>query len=494
MSRWRAEFDQHPFQSTWTALLNEVPLLSVDDQTIQTSIEELARLKKVIAYLKSLIDAVDVDITPKSVWDNFQKQAEQCLVQIRTYASNRDIAHIQNANQNTDNLLSYVKPYMVLPGDVILALSAATRAYQELIQQFMDKVRDKSNEVATTIDENFLSIKTLSTDAKSNAAAIAALKIELIDGTPDGVSTQDAIKELNDEVVLQAAAVAAYHNQLLVGGKQQSTKAQIDAAVAEIDSDSKSVNQLLETATEQFSELDAFNTKIFGKADADGKRVGGLAEELATRTSELTKFEQDQNLKHKTLFEKIESLLPGATSAGLASAYGELKNSFGDRITTNTRIFYGAVGVLPVMAFLAAIESFTLWPFAVNFAAVPTFEAILRLSLLRLPFIVPIVWLAIFASMRRSQYERLQQEYAHKEALAASYENYRTQLDKLQVPDIDTLKKDLIAKAIDAIAFNASSTLNGQHMEKMPMEHALDMVGADKAIGVLEKLKSVFKS
>jgi hypothetical protein len=45
MSRWQTEFEQHPFQEKWRVLLEEVPSLSVDDQTVLTSVQELARVK-----------------------------------------------------------------------------------------------------------------------------------------------------------------------------------------------------------------------------------------------------------------------------------------------------------------------------------------------------------------------------------------------------------------------------------------------------------------
>lgn len=77
------------------------------------------------------------------------------------------------------------------------------------------------------------------------------------------------------------------------------------------------------------------------------------------------------------------------------------------------------------------------------------------------------LWVAIFSATRRSQYERLQQEYAHKEALASSYEATRNN-SKTSVPVPEELQKELIARAIDAIAYNASATLDGKLPEKPP--------------------------
>ncbi|MNE80241.1 hypothetical protein D3C80_1767900 [compost metagenome] len=112
----------------------------------------------------------------------------------------------------------------------------------------------------------------------------------------------------------------------------------------------------------------------------------------------------------------------------------------------------------------------------------------LRTLLTRLPIVLPVVWVAIFSATRRSQYERLQQEYAHKEAFASSYESYKKQLEALQV-DEDVLQKELIAKAIDAIAFNASNTLDGKHTEKPPVYQLLEKISIEDLKKILDLAK-----
>jgi hypothetical protein len=86
----------------------------------------------------------------------------------------------------------------------------------------------------------------------------------------------------------------------------------------------------------------------------------------------------------------------------------------------------------------------------------------------------------------------LQQEYAHKEAFAKSYESYKKQLESLPGSDTEPLQKELIAKAIDAIAFNASSTLDGKHRDKMPLEQAIDVLTDGKNQSFLDRFQKFF--
>jgi hypothetical protein len=67
----------------------------------------------------------------------------------------------------------------------------------------------------------------------------------------------------------------------------------------------------------------------------------------------------------------------------------------------------------------------------------------------------------------------LRQEYAHKEAIASSYESYRRQVDALG--DVGgELRVALLGKAIEAIAKNASETLDGKHGDKVPSHDAME--------------------
>ena len=86
-----------------------------------------------------------------------------------------------------------------------------------------------------------------------------------------------------------------------------------------------------------------------------------------------------------------------------------------------------------------------------------------------LPIIAPLIWLAIFASSRRSENQRLEQEYAHKEALAKSYSSYKKQIDGLKDEDQSLLIK-LLDNAIETISKNASETLDKKHGDGTPFQ------------------------
>ncbi|GJI93258.1 hypothetical protein [Duganella hordei] len=494
MSRWDDEFRNHPFQSYWQALKSEVPKLTVDDMTIATNTQEVARLRKVIAYLDTVIEAVDPELVPPSTWSNFVGQAEGCLQQVRAYISNRDIGHINNANANADNLLSYVKPYMVAPSDVAKAENSALLAYQQQVESHLKAVSVMAANIGDASRAELDSLKQSAQFARDKADEIRALRVVLLEGTGEQPSAAAEIELLRSRAQAAESEIQSFQRRLFVESDQPSIKSAVDQVVNAINRDVETIQKTLLLTQGKVNELDVFYTKIFGEPDATGSPISGLKLELDQRTKQLALFESTQLEKYNAMYTRIETLLPGATSAGLATAYRALTRSFSEKIKMNTRFFYAAVLAIPIIAILFSVQSFAIWPLAVSFTPIKSYDELLRISLAKIPFVAPLVWLAIFASMRRSQYERLQQEYAHKEALAKSYESYKRQLDALQVPDVDSLKKELIAKAIEAVAFNASTTLNGNHREALPAEALFDFIRDEKNVGVIERLKGLVSS
>lgn len=492
MSRWQTEFEQHPFQENWRLLLEDVPTLSVDDQTVLTAVQELARLKKVVEYLREAIASIDVELVPKSVWDSFHGQCSPCRQEVANYKSNRSIGHLQNANQHLDNLLSYVRPYLILPESVLKVLGASAHAYRSQMElsvtTFQQQVSTAAQEIATDRSTAKNSISAI----QKSKAAVDAFVTDLIEGSGEKKSIKRAIESTKVTIEQQAADIASLHKAMLVDAPDSvSIKSKVDQASREVISAEQKIKDLLNLTQDDVDDFDEFHKKIFGSIDSEGKTTGGLKQELDTRVTQLDNLEKVQLAKYKALYEKIENLLPGATSAGLAKAYEVQRRSFATPIKNSTKLFYAAVGLMPVIAFLTSIQSASLTQLSISFVNHETLEAIAKSMLLKLPFMAPLIWLAVFASIRRSQYERLQQEYAHKEALAKSYDSYKKQLEALLTTEKESLQKELINKAIEAIAYNASQTLDGKHRDKMPLEHALDVLSSEKGQSLLDRLRKL---
>jgi hypothetical protein len=495
MSRWQTEFEQHPFQEKWQVILKEVPSLTVDDQTVLTAVQELARVKKVVEYLREAIASVDVELVPKGIWDNFYTQCPPCLQEVENYKSNRNIIHLQTANQHLDNLLTYLKPYFIFPDKVIQAMGSAATAYRLQMEISVEDFQKKVSEAAKSIEENRVASDDLIEITLKNKKNIEAIVADVNIGNERTESIKSSMESTKELIEKQAAEIANVHKAMLVDTDDSiSIKTKVNQAIDAISDGEKKINDLLKSTKEEVGALDEFHKKIFGSFDSEGKRKDGLKSELDTRVKQLDNLETDQHNRYEALYKKIESLLPGATSAGLAKAYEDQRISFSKPIKTNTLIFYGAILLMLAVAIFTSIQSISYnkdLSLSLSFFNHDTLEAILKSMLAKFPFMAPLIWLAVFASIRRSQYERLEQEYAHKVALAKSYESYKKQLEDLLKTEGEPLQRELINKAIEAIAYNASQTLDGKHRDKMPLEHAIDVLASEKGQSFLERLRKL---
>ncbi len=471
MSRWTEAFENHPFQTNWNEILEVVEEVIVDDKTIITSVEEIARLNKVVLFLDSLLKSCDPELIPESTWTNFNSQSNSCLLQINSYQNNRNISHITNANKHLDNLLTYIRPYQVVAGKAAQSASASFVAYTKVINTNLSSFQAEANKLLVEVGKFKNQVEN---DAKESEAAkirIKELETNYFDDTEEE-SLETRINSFEVKLEENFDKIQKYRTELLDGDSDnESISSEVKNAVELAEKDSNNIKELLNEVKGKLTDFKEYHTDVFGIKNEEGELEGGLKAEIVAREKHLEEFKKQQELKYKTLNDEIESLLPGATSAGLATAYHELKESFNSPIKTYTRLFYSSIMALVLVAFLS-ITNEVGW-FFIKFVEVTDISILASNILYKLPIVLPVLWLTLFASKRRSETQRLQQEYAHKEALAKSYQNFKMQIEALGQTDPALMNK-LLSSAIDAVSKNASDTLDKKHGDTSPMHEGVE--------------------
>lgn len=213
------------------------------------------------------------------------------------------------------------------------------------------------------------------------------------------------------------------------------------------------IEQLKQSTQELKSEIEELKSSMEEDRSAISglsERSAGLLEEIRERDEELGRLSEEAS----ALLRRIEHLLPGATSAGLASAFRERKEEF-----RKPRRIWGTVFVLAVLSLIlvAYINPVTFE------REVPDYQILIPYLLERLPFIIPVIWLAIYAGIRHGQAMQLEEEYAYKEALSKSFEGYKQQLMEI---DADTSEKrhtlDLIQRTLNALTLHPGRIYQGR--------------------------------
>lgn len=153
--------------------------------------------------------------------------------------------------------------------------------------------------------------------------------------------------------------------------------------------------------------------KLAETADAKDQKV----KEYESRISELESTISDR-------LKTINSLLPGATSAGLATAFNRRRSHF-----KRPQFFWQIIFVASVLSLLA-IAGLEFSIFSSTDKAL-TWDRLVFSFMHRLPFAAPLIWLAIHASHKAALAQRVEEDYAFKETVSSSFEGFRREMTEL---------------------------------------------------------------
>ena len=114
-------------------------------------------------------------------------------------------------------------------------------------------------------------------------------------------------------------------------------------------------------------------------------------------------------------------------------------------------------------------------------------EVISRSLVMRLPIVIPLVWLAVYAGRNYMLSIRLEEDYAYKESLSKAFEGYKREMKDIPVEDITknpTPLNTLCVNVLTAIAERPGRIYDGKHK---------DINIYNEAQGVAEKVLDISK-
>ena len=289
--------------------------------------------------------------------------------------------------------------------------------------------------------------------------------------------TKARVESRDKEIEELKAAVEA------IAGEATERKSSIDAdsaaiqqAKTKVEADAKSITQ----AKANVDQLGAGLKAIADTADQKVETVGSLRTALEGLSKEWTgKFEsefgrskesftaaqQRRAREHEALTKQIEGLLPGATSAGLASAFRERKNDVG-----RFKWFWGLM-VLVAAAGLIVVGIYTIKnPPNIQMK----FYDFMIYILTRSSIIAGIILIEEFSRRHFNIISRLTETYAYREVLSSSFEGYKKQMEAVELETtINTSEIDSAGKEVKrTIPIKATAKLSDKLIENLAVDPA----------------------
>ncbi|MBS9783516.1 MAG: hypothetical protein KGV46_03080 [Pasteurella sp.] len=451
MSNWDSKYNN--FQNKWQELLELINDIDDSDINNEDILIEIKRVKEIIKFVDDLLKQLNSGFMSVSTITQITNNVHNSVSQLNCFNSNHTINHLEQTHDYINQVLVSLSPYLHTTRNYARASTTAFNEYKEVVdiernnrQELLEKLQADTKESNELLDE----IKTIK---------------KQIDELEEKYFTneeclKDEIERLHDDVIEKHNSIVDSYTTLISGNDTESSIKQDILSTKDKSLEiQQEIQNIFDEIKEEIKELREFYHKIIGDEDEEGNTISGLKFELEKRNKSLDRFKEKQEEQYKIINEDINNLLSDATNAGLASAYQKQKESYKIPIIIYNGLFYFSV----IGMFVLSWWLFKEFPKNLN-----NNLSLVADLLHKMPFFIPLIWLALFSSKRRSEVERLKQEYAHKEAVAKSYQSFKNQIDKLENKEESQLLIKLLDTAINAVAKNASETLDKKHGDKLP--------------------------
>ena len=198
------------------------------------------------------------------------------------------------------------------------------------------------------------------------------------------------------------------------------------------------------------------------------KNVKDTKVELYLKSEEFNNLKEEQTKKIDELTNKSNKLYEHLTTANLAY---EFENQ-GNKITKNINKWdWWFIGALSCFVAFAVFSFFSMKEMA-------NYKDILTQLLINMSVYIPLSWLALFASRRRNEDKKLQEEYRYKETIATNYLNYKKNIiEDMPEEQRNELLKELMQNLLDMLKDNPNNKFaNSHNKENIPIIEFMDKI------------------
>ena len=372
------------------------------------------------------------------------KDLTSAISGVKTLAESKVSADEKTANDAALKALSGLEKVNA----AVLTVEGLAESINQL-QTSLPKALSEASRLSTDCkqgNDDRQSIAELLGQCQQNAKSLSDI-LKSAKTTADEIAAKMPVVEQQCQIIANQKAQATSHTAEI-----QNICSQTVSLKTEIDTYSQTFkgtigdakNDLQSLQDEKRSELDALITEKTNALDSLYSTSEQSLRELAetrgkqldeqytaheeSHSSQMSKqkseFESQANAMEKTYLElkaRIESLLPGATSAGLASAFKERK----DKIERTKKGWI--IGALLSSVALVSLGVCSL------FGWMPSQGLVLSVAG-RSVIIVGLIFIEEFCRRNYNVATRLSEAYAYKEVLATSYLGYKEQMEEIPMP------------------------------------------------------------
>jgi hypothetical protein len=374
MSQWVDRIKQHAANTDLAQLEAAVSASKVSAEADETAFEAWARIDRVVRFVRAFTSEVDPLLVPLQALANAQGQIQAARAQVESYEANKNVAHLNEANNNLDNVLVYLG-YVPKLDAAAGEIGEATSAYQSAVSDFL----------------------------RGTKVQVDALKVE-----------RDALSQRITELTAEVSAQKARADSVIAQLQQQFSDAQADRQTKSAAAEEERAN------TFKLSQGQRDAAEVEAAAARQTKFMSYMDETKAAQEKQSEKWTESVDSliadieQQKAQAEKIVGII---SMESVSHGYGKTANE--ERVAAATWRWV-AVGAL-VCWILAGCVFFAL-----------TYDKDLSLSALARQFLIstPFVLLAGFAALQVSKHQKAERFNRQQELEIAAIDPYLASFDE----------------------------------------------------------------
>ena len=237
----------------------------------------MARFRKLTKFLSDHFEAIDPEIVPLQVWEDINNNANYCVNHL-----NADLGSIQNANNDLDQIIGSIRPYMLSSKASAQAASHAFRVYNETINEAITATSNASNVALAAIEDT-------KSDADKKKDAIEAFATKLLgneeqdddeDESEGDTSIKSKFLSLYKKFKTHVEKTEEFYERLTEGDTNENAiKDEIIDAKNNALKSKLEIDNAWEAIKKHKKQIDDFHKQVYGEQDQDGNFNGGLKTE-----------------------------------------------------------------------------------------------------------------------------------------------------------------------------------------------------------------------
>jgi len=194
VSRWVDDFNNSTYSQNWLNLQEILKDDNLIDPENDLAVQELARLRKLCAYLSELKSSIDPELFPLSPMNMLAQHTGNTINEINSFQANKNHGHLQNAGNHLEQVLLLLGQCMPQAGG---GSRAAEKSAKTMLVH-MELTRQKSTQTLDTLKTESAELAESITGTERTVEALNQ-KLEQLDSVAQGQLAEFTTQFKNEE-------------------------------------------------------------------------------------------------------------------------------------------------------------------------------------------------------------------------------------------------------------------------------------------------------